>query len=343
MSQKRTLAWLLSALLVFSIVGPGVVSAQESMTIQVTQSPTNGVAIVSISNSNTDDPIEDVNVTVTANETYNGTGEYVTDDSGNVTLPAPNETVSVTLNATKGSLNDTVTETLVPLSKSLDVAISQNESTGTVTITVEQYGEPINASVTVSADDYEESGEYQTGDDGTLSLAPPQKQVEVTVTAQSGNITATESAVLDPQDLMLDVSQDAQNWVIIEVTAGGSPVDGANVTVEGNYSEAGSYVTDDAGTVELSPPEKNVTITVTATYGNKTVTEQERIEAVQVNQTRPFGLQLVRFIHALQAHGVDGPMGQEVSQFVHAFNPSSADDDAGPPEEAGPPEHAGPP
>lgn len=58
----------------------------------------------------------------------------------------------------------------------------------------------------------------------------------------------------------------------VTVTDGGSPVEDATVTVtaDGSYAGTGEYTTTDNGTVVLPAPESQVSISVTATVGDRT-------------------------------------------------------------------------
>ncbi|MFW6018349.1 MAG: proline-rich domain-containing protein, partial [Halapricum sp.] len=89
--------------------------------------------------------------------------------------------------------------------------------------------------------------------------------------------------------LDVSVGQDGDD-VKVTVTANNSSVENATVTVDdGNatYDEAGNYTTDDDGLVELSAPDENVTVAVTADADNESAsTEADLIaESIAENET----------------------------------------------------------
>lgn len=78
-------------------LGVGVQQGAGSVTVSVSQ---NGTAV------------ENATVRVVANDTYAGTGEYMTDDEGTVSLPVPNETVRVSITAEAGNQTGNANATL---------------------------------------------------------------------------------------------------------------------------------------------------------------------------------------------------------------------------------------
>ncbi len=78
-------------------LGVGIQQGAGSVTVSVSQ---NGTAV------------ENATVRVTANNTYAGTGEYMTDTDGSVSLPVPNETVMVEITAEAGNQTGTANATL---------------------------------------------------------------------------------------------------------------------------------------------------------------------------------------------------------------------------------------
>lgn len=335
MTRTKAIATVLSLLLVASVAVPGLALAQtDELSMSVTQEQMTGAAIVTV--SNTAGPVSNANVTVESNDSYEGNGTHVTGPNGTVTLPNPNETVNATITATNGDQSVVQSVTLVPWEDSLDVEITQNATTRAAEVAVTQYGEPVNASVNVTADgSYAGTGESWTGDDGTISLPAPDSTVNVTAEATLGDLSATTESTLQGPGLMVAVSQDGNAGVHINVTDDGEPADGANVTVEGDYVDNGTYTNVTNGTLKLAAPEHNTTITVTATYeGDSAQTTAELTTETNQQQAMPFGQRLVRWMHEVRASGEGGSWGQMVSSWVHANNPSSADDDAGPPEHA---------
>jgi len=80
----------------------------------------------------------------------------------------------------------------------LSVAVDQDDG---VTVTVTDNGTAVSgATVEVTAgenESYDGEGTYETGDDGTVSLATPNETVAVTVTATVDNATASTTATLE--------------------------------------------------------------------------------------------------------------------------------------------------
>ncbi len=118
--NRRFVAIALSALLAFSIVGPGLALADAD---SLTGSPSlnvaqNGEIVVTVTDDNATVENATVNVTVDdENVTYAGAGTYTTDGNGTVGLPVPEETVNVTINAT---VENRTAETSVTLAAETD-------------------------------------------------------------------------------------------------------------------------------------------------------------------------------------------------------------------------------
>jgi len=98
-SQKRIAAVALSVLLVLSVVGPALAVAQEEdgLSVDVTQDEAVTATVAdgngSVANASLTVSVDD------ENKTYDGAGTHTTDENGTVELPAPNETVNVTMTA----------------------------------------------------------------------------------------------------------------------------------------------------------------------------------------------------------------------------------------------------
>ncbi|WP_247730229.1 hypothetical protein [Halovivax limisalsi] len=115
-----------------------------------------------------------------------------------------------------------------------------------------------------------------------------------------------------------------------------------------SYAGVGTYTTDENGTVDLPAPSEEVTIVVTATVENTSVSTTVEIGADESENA--FGQLLSQFIHD-NKDDVDGPFGLAVANFIFEHGPGNAPDhagpsgDAGPPSDGdqGPPDHAGPP
>ena len=142
----------------------------------------------------------------------------------------------------------------------------------------------------------------------------------------------------------LDVTTSQDDGVLVTVTQNGTAAENATVDVtadgNGSYAGTGTFDADESGTVALPAPEENVTLTITASVGDRTATST--LDATVENGTNAsFGQQVSAFVQSLLASGETG-IGQQVSEFVRANNPGNAPDHAGPPEDAGKPDHAGP-
>ncbi|MFC4359633.1 DNA primase [Halobium salinum] len=141
-------------------------------------------------------PVENATLTVAADGTYAGAGEYTTGANGNVTLPAPNETTAVTLSASAGNLTGETSATLYD--GDLDVAVD-GATAGEPTVRVSRNGTAVGgADVTVeAAGNYSGTGAYETGADGTVSLPTPAETLSVTVVAAADNETATTTVTVE--------------------------------------------------------------------------------------------------------------------------------------------------
>jgi hypothetical protein len=335
MNVKRTGAILLSALLLVSAVAPAAVSAQteESLSLDVTQDESGSVTIA-VADNGTAVENATVNVTADGNDTYAGAGEYETDANGTVSLQAPDEPVTVTVEA---SYNGTTTTTTVDLEPALGVGIEGTDD-GSVVVTVTRGDATVeDATVNVTANTtYADTGEYETDENGTVTLANPDETVELTITATDGNDTATTSVVVKPvQTLAVGVEQADDGTVTVSVGQLGEPVANAtvDVTADGNdtYAGAGEYETDETGTVALPAPSENVTVTVTATKDGETATTTAELDVPE--PVGPFGQVVSAFVDALKGAGFTG-IGSQVSDFVTSNNPSN---DAGNSEAVSPP------
>ncbi|QSG06212.1 proline-rich domain-containing protein [Halapricum desulfuricans] len=180
-------------------------------------------------------------------------------------------------------------------------------------------------------------------------------------------------------DLGVSVTQDGDD-VTVAVTQNNSSVADADVTVDdgnGTYTAAGEYTTDDDGLVELSAPEENVTVTVTAVADNASASsttglvaesivenhtennETERDEnETENNETDPFDIDLGVTVDNGTADysnvtvNDSDPFGLYVSSFVHTIMGENVSGPMGQTVASfvttfnpgqGPPEHAGPP
>lgn len=146
-----------------------------------------------------------VNVTtVDNNESYHGADEeYTTDANGTVTLPTPEASVEVLIEASADGESDSVSTTLEPAAADLSISVTQNASDVLVAVTADG-NESENATVTVSTIDenasYADTGTYSTDENGTVTLGAPtgNESVDVSFEATAGEQTAATTATLEP-------------------------------------------------------------------------------------------------------------------------------------------------
>ncbi|MGM0397374.1 MAG: DNA primase [Halobacteriota archaeon] len=334
-NRTRTLAIAAALLLVTAVAAPAAMAAPESLSIAVDQQSDTGEALVTVTDN--DSAVENATVQVNPDDNYSANESYETDENGEVRLPNPEETVDVELIAEYDGTNVSETVTLVPLNESLDVAVEQDGAQNP-TVNVTQYDDPVeNATVNVTLDDENASysgtdGEYETNDHGLVDIPSPEETVDVTVTATSENLTAQTQATLTDLGLQLAAGQGDDGRLSVEVTDDGEFVDTATVSVEatdGNYTYDGGGYTATNGTLSLPAPDENVTVAVVADYDDETA--NTTVEMVATTDDRPdnFGQTLVTFIDAIK-NDHEGPLGQQISAFVHENNPA-ADKETGPP------------
>jgi hypothetical protein len=323
MNHSRTLTVAAVVALVGMLAFPMAATAAADLSVGVEQDPDTGEATVTVADNET--AVENATVTVTSESGYAGNGTYETDANGSVALPEPNETVSVTVNASSDNVTASQQVELVPREDSLAVSANQSED-GSTTVTVTQYDEPAeNASVEVDADSGI-AGNYTTDENGTVTLDQPEDDVNGAIVATDGNLTAETGIELSGAELAVTAEQ-RDDGVFVTVTDGDEAVENATVEVEsdGDYSGTGTYATDADGEVALALPTENVTIDVTATDSNETTRTSADL-TVDIDSEEPFGLTVSNFVSALQNATVDGPPGQVISEFVTGNNPGSAGD-----------------
>lgn len=146
-----------------------------------------------VENTTVDVTVDDENVT------YDGAGEHTTDENGTVWLPAPEETVNVSIVVIAPDQTASTTAQLDP-PEGLSVDVDQADD-GTATVSVTDNSSSVeNATVNVTVDDenatYDGSGEYDTDENGTVGLPAPEGTVNLTVTAEHDNRTASTTALL---------------------------------------------------------------------------------------------------------------------------------------------------
>ena len=200
------------------------------------------------------------------------------------------------------------------------VSVEQDPDTGDAVVTATDNGTTAeNVTATVSSESaYEGTGTYDTDENGTLVLSEPNETVSVDVNASIDNTTASTQAELVPREDSLDVSaeQADDGSTTVTVTQYDEPVENATVEVD----------TGSDGEVVLPLPSENVTVEVTVTAGNETVTTTADLTVEFVQEEQPFGLAVSQFVSALQSATVDGPPGQVISEFVVSNNPGNAGD-----------------
>lgn len=196
-NRTRTLAIAAALMLIAAVALPAAVTAADSsFAIDVDQQDS-GEVLVTVTHNNSTVENATVNVTVDDdNATYAGTGEHETDENGTVELPAPNETVDVTITATSGNLTAETQATLA--APGLELSAWQGDD-GSLNVEVTHDSELVDsANVTVEAVNgtYTYDGDH-TADNGTLSLPAPDENVTVNVTAVHDNETVSEEVFLD--------------------------------------------------------------------------------------------------------------------------------------------------
>ncbi|WP_416841207.1 hypothetical protein [Haloferax sp. DFSO52] len=349
--SKLITAVMVIAMLTVAMV-PGAVAAadsDQSLQVSVEQDAETGNATVTVTQNDTNNTtVDNATVVVESSANYSGNDTYQTDADGTVELPNPDERVNVTLNVSTedGNNSTTVEAELIPHSESLDISVDTDDANDTVTATVTQYGDAVdNATVKVNGTDYDNTSS-ETDENGTVSFDEPMNTTNLTFVASANNETAETTVEVSGIDLALSVEKVDNTTVVINVTEDGQPVEDANVTVTGDYTDAGDYETDENGTVDLAAPlQNNTTIEVTAEYEGDTVSKTVTFDG-EVAEDDPFGALVTKFIERLKQNTIEGPMGQKVSEFVTEHNPGKADekrpDHAGKKDkgEQGPPDHA---
>ena len=350
MNPKTLLSLAIALMVIAGGASAAVAGADGDLEVVVAQNDATGEATVEVTQNDTLVENASVNVTVDdENVTYDGTGDYETDEDGAVQLPAPDEEVNVTITADYEDETATVSTTL-EAAPGFQVNVDQNPGEDAI-VTVTDNGTAVeNASVNVTVDDenvtYDGAGDHETDEDGTVTLSAPDEDVNVTITADYENETTTVSTTLEAAPgFQVNVDQDPGEDAIVTVTDNGTAVENAsvNVTVVDEnitYDGAGDYETDEDGTVVLPVPNETVTVEVTATHDDRTASTTATLQAHEIDPTLPFGQQLQQYMDTIEDD--EHPFGHHVANWVTKNNPGNAPAHAGPPEHAGPPDHAGP-
>jgi len=154
--------------------------------------------------------------------------------------------------------------------------------------------------------------------------------------------------------------EDADDEPTVTVTQNNTAVENATVVVSvvdaenESYAGSGEYQTDANGSVDLPTPEKDITVDVTASDDERTVSTTVELTADEEEddtaEGTPFGQLMRDFIENISDR--EGGIGAVVSDFATENNPGNASDDAGDGNdddgnasddgERGPPDHAGP-
>ena len=199
-SNRPIVAVVVAVVLVAAFAAVGAVAADVGVSVDQAE---DGSATVTVTEGN--ETVENATVDVTVddeNATYEGAGEYSTDENGTVDLPAPEETVNVTITAT---VNESTANTTTQLSPADDdpedapFSIGVQQAGQHVTVAVTENGTGVDGAVVeIAANDTytEEEWTHVTGEDGTAVLSPPNETVEATVTATKDNATASTTVTL---------------------------------------------------------------------------------------------------------------------------------------------------
>jgi len=207
--SKHTIGLLLIAVVALGAM-TGVAAAEGDLGVAVDQDA-DGTSTVTVTENETAVENSTVNVSAAdpANESYAGTGEYVTDANGTIDLPAPEEGVTVALTVEYENDSVTTTETLeAPAGLELDVSNADGEPVVTVT----DGGEAAeNAPVTVTTDDenatYAGEGSHGTDENGTVSLPAAEENVTVEVTTRYENESVSTTVDLGAEGGEADEDQ----------------------------------------------------------------------------------------------------------------------------------------
>lgn len=177
-----------------------LVPLSSSLAVDVSQDAPDESATVTVTQYGEAVSNATVNVSVGENETYAGTGTHTTDENGTVSLPAPAQPATVTIDASADGLTAETTVTLEAAQPELSVSVAQSAD-GSVTIDVAEGEEPVTeGTVTVESSTYTYAGSYAI-ENGTVSVPAPTQNVTVTVTATVGNDSVTTTAdLIDPAD-----------------------------------------------------------------------------------------------------------------------------------------------
>lgn len=136
---------------------------------------------------------------------------------------------------------------------------------------------------------------------------------------------ASTGAATDSLTITATQSGDGVN---VTVAHNDSAVANASVAVEAvndsTYAGAGNYTTDANGTVSLPSPERNVTVRITATKGNRSGSTTVALTVDETDTEEAFGQRVSGLVHrVMSANDTNGSLGEYVSEFVTANNPGA--------------------
>ncbi len=171
-----------------SVVGDfELVPRSKSLEVQITQDSEDGI---SGKVTQYGDVVENATVNISTadgNETYDGSGEYTTDENGSFELPVPDTGVEIEAVA---SYNELTNSTTIQLAGA-ELAISVDQTEGDVLIEVMFGNEPaVGANVTVEGD-YKYAGTKTTDESGTVEFPAPLNDTSVNITGDFQNHTKT--------------------------------------------------------------------------------------------------------------------------------------------------------
>lgn len=184
-----------------AVLGAAPVVAQDAdggnLTVDVVQD-TDGTATVTVTHNDTAVSNASVNVTVLDdNVTYDGAGDYETDDNGTVDLPAPNETVNVSVAAEGDNMTGSTTATLEPADAFDTLSLGVQQGAGQVTVTVTEAGDVVeNATVSVDSANWTVN-DTTTDENGVATFDRPTETVNATITAETADATGSTNVTIE--------------------------------------------------------------------------------------------------------------------------------------------------
>lgn len=168
-------------------VSKNVTLYQMVLAVEVTQHD-DRTATVTVTRN--DSAVENATVTVSSSTAYAGNGTYSTDANGTVSLPAPEQDVTIDVTAAdEGQTASTRVALSGPSAPAGDLGIGVSQGADRVVIAVTDDGARQNATVTISGNSTL-AGTYHTGSDGFIVLDAPSSASTVTISATTGSASA---------------------------------------------------------------------------------------------------------------------------------------------------------